>query len=42
MTWVNDSNAPLLTDLYQLKMLQAYFEEGMKAAGTFDLFVRGD
>jgi nicotinate phosphoribosyltransferase len=40
MTWVNDSNAPLLTDLYQLKMLQAYFEEGMEALATFDLFVR--
>jgi nicotinate phosphoribosyltransferase len=40
MTWVNDSNAPLLTDLYQLKMLQAYFEEGMEAHATFDLFVR--
>jgi len=40
MTWVNDSNAPLLTDLYQLKMLQAYFEEGMEARATFDLFVR--
>ncbi|HSD09463.1 MAG TPA: nicotinate phosphoribosyltransferase [Candidatus Binatia bacterium] len=40
MTWVNDSNAPLLTDLYQLKMLQAYFEEEMEARATFDLFVR--
>jgi nicotinate phosphoribosyltransferase len=40
MTWVNDSNAPLLTDLYQLTMLQAYFEEGMEARATFDLFVR--
>jgi nicotinate phosphoribosyltransferase len=40
MTWVNDSNAPLLTDLYQLKMLQAYFEEGMEARATFDLLVR--
>src|SRR5262245_46666427 len=40
MTWVDDSNAPLLTDLYQLKMLQGYFEEGLEALATFDLFVR--
>jgi nicotinate phosphoribosyltransferase len=40
MTWVDDSNAPLLTDLYQLKMLHAYFEEGMDARATFDLSVR--
>jgi nicotinate phosphoribosyltransferase len=38
--WVDDANAPLLTDLYELKMLQAYFEEGMEESATFDLFVR--
>ena len=40
MTWVDDANAPLLTDLYQLRMLEAYFEEGMQASATFDLSVR--
>jgi nicotinate phosphoribosyltransferase len=40
MTWVDDSNAALLTDLYQLKMAQAYFEEGLEDSATFDLVVR--
>jgi nicotinate phosphoribosyltransferase len=30
----------LLTDLYALTMLQAYFEEGMRATAVFSLFVR--
>lgn len=30
----------LLTDLYQLTMLQAYLEEGMDEPATFELFVR--
>ena len=30
----------LLTDLYQLTMLQAYLEEGMDQSATFELFVR--
>ena len=30
----------LLTDLYQLTMLQAYFAEGMTETAVFDLFVR--
>jgi nicotinate phosphoribosyltransferase len=30
----------LLTDLYQLTMLQAYFVEGMRDTAVFDLFVR--
>jgi nicotinate phosphoribosyltransferase len=38
--WVNDSNAALLTDLYELTMLQAYFEEGMEKESVFDLFAR--
>ncbi len=38
--WVSDSNAALLTDLYELTMLQAYFEEGMEEAAVFDLFAR--
>src|ERR1041384_4564562 len=40
MTWVDDGNAPLLTDLYQLRMLEGYFEEGREANATFDLSVR--
>jgi nicotinate phosphoribosyltransferase len=39
-TWVSDSNALLLTDLYELTMVQAYFEQGMVAPAVFDLFVR--
>jgi len=30
----------LLTDLYQLTMLQAYLEQGMDDSATFELFVR--
>ncbi len=33
-------NSPLLTDLYQLTMLQAYFDRGMYAPAVFELFVR--
>jgi nicotinate phosphoribosyltransferase len=38
--WVNDDNAALLTDLYELTMLQAYVEEGMDQVAVFDLFSR--
>ncbi|HET6340872.1 MAG TPA: nicotinate phosphoribosyltransferase, partial [Gemmatimonadota bacterium] len=38
--WVDDGNAALLTDLYQLTMLQAYRREGMEAKATFSLFAR--
>src|SRR5215510_471400 len=38
--WVNDSNAILLTDFYELTMLQSYFREGMNGTAVFDLFVR--
>ncbi|MBI2964036.1 MAG: nicotinate phosphoribosyltransferase [Deltaproteobacteria bacterium] len=38
--WVDDLNAALLTDLYELKMLQAYLDEGLEETATFDLFVR--
>jgi nicotinate phosphoribosyltransferase len=38
--WVNDSNAALLTDLYELTMLQSYFDEGMNDIAVFDLFIR--
>jgi len=30
----------LLTDLYQLTMMQAYLDEGMAETATFELFVR--
>lgn len=32
--------SPLLTDLYQLNMMQAYFEHGMTGAAVFEFFVR--
>lgn len=32
--------SPLLTDLYQLTMLQAYFDRGMRAPAVFELFMR--
>jgi nicotinate phosphoribosyltransferase len=38
--WVHDSNAALLTDFYELTMLQSYFNEGMDGLAVFDLFVR--
>jgi nicotinate phosphoribosyltransferase len=37
---VNDSNAALLTDLYELTMLQSYFDEGMNDIAVFGLFIR--
>ncbi len=33
-------DSPLLTDLYELTMLQAYFDGGMNETATFELFVR--
>jgi nicotinate phosphoribosyltransferase len=38
--WVNDQNAALLTDLYELTMLESYFREGMNGTAIFDLFIR--
>jgi nicotinate phosphoribosyltransferase len=38
--WVDDANAALLTDLYQLTMLQAYWREGMEDSAVFSLHVR--
>src|SRR4051812_2886535 len=38
--WVDDSNAALLTDLYELTMLQSYFDKGMTGTAVFDLFMR--
>ena len=34
------ADSALLTDLYQLTMLQAHLEEGMQEDATFELFVR--
>ena len=33
-------SSPLLTDLYELTMLKAYFESGMTGTAVFELFVR--
>lgn len=35
-----DSNSALLTDLYQLTMLQAYYDRGMTETAVFEFFVR--
>lgn len=40
MDWVDDTNAALLTDLYELTMAASYHRHGMTAPATFDLFVR--
>lgn len=37
---MNCSESALLTDLYELTMLQAYFDEGMHEPAVFELFVR--
>ncbi len=37
---MNPLSSPLLTDLYQLTMLQAYFARGMTDTAVFELFVR--
>lgn len=39
-SWVDDSNAALLTDFYELTMLQSYFDQGMNKLAVFDLFMR--
>jgi nicotinate phosphoribosyltransferase len=38
--WVGERNQALLTDLYQLTMMQAYVHEGMGGRAVFTLFVR--
>lgn len=40
MRWVDDSNAALLTDLYELTMAASYFAQEMNGPATFELFVR--
>jgi nicotinate phosphoribosyltransferase len=37
---MDPARSALLTDLYQLTMLQAYFENGMTKTAAFELFVR--
>ncbi|MCC6207627.1 MAG: nicotinate phosphoribosyltransferase [Gammaproteobacteria bacterium] len=37
---MNPATSPLLTDLYQLTMLQGYFDRGMEETAVFELFVR--
>ncbi len=40
MTKVDPASSPLLTDLYQLTMLQAYLARGMEETAVFELFSR--
>jgi len=35
-----DYSSPLLTDLYQLTMMQGYFEQGMEDTAVFEFFIR--
>ncbi|HEX9180890.1 MAG TPA: nicotinate phosphoribosyltransferase, partial [Burkholderiales bacterium] len=37
---MNPMSSPLLTDLYQLTMLQGYIEQGMEQPAVFEFFVR--
>jgi len=37
---IDPLKSSLLTDLYQLTMLQAYFEQGMTETAVFEFFVR--
>jgi len=37
---VSTTQSAMLTDLYQLTMLQAYFDEGMHETAVFEFFVR--
>jgi nicotinate phosphoribosyltransferase len=37
---VGDSNVALLTDLYELTMIEAYLAEGLEEEAVFSLFVR--
>jgi nicotinate phosphoribosyltransferase len=37
---MNPESSVLLTDLYQLTMLQAYFDQGMEETAVFEFFVR--
>ena len=37
---MNTATSPLLTDLYQFNMLQAYLEHGDTKTAVFEFFVR--
>ena len=37
---MDDATSPLLTDLYQLNMIQAYLEHGKTKTAVFEFFVR--
>lgn len=37
---MNPTKSPLLTDLYELNMMQAYLDEGMVETAVFEFFVR--
>ena len=37
---MNDATTPLLTDLYQLNMIQAYLDHGETKTAVFEYFVR--
>ena len=39
-SWEDSRNAALLTDLYELTMMQAYHREGLHGTAVFDLFFR--
>ena len=38
--WLESGNTGLLTDLYEITMAAAYFEQGMNEPATFSLFMR--
>ncbi|HSM01805.1 MAG TPA: nicotinate phosphoribosyltransferase [Acidimicrobiia bacterium] len=40
MKWITGRSAPLLTDLYELTMADAYLRDGMDGEATFELWVR--
>jgi nicotinate phosphoribosyltransferase len=40
MTWVDDANAALFADLYELTMAASYHAHGLDGPATFDLFAR--
>jgi nicotinate phosphoribosyltransferase len=40
MTWVDDTNAALFADLYELTMAASYHAHGLDEPATFDLFAR--
>src|SRR5919206_1888130 len=40
LSMIDPLRSPLLTDLYQLTMLEAYFEHGLTGTAVFEFFVR--